>query len=927
MDIPKRYEPKNVETQWSEWWLKNDIFKTTPNEEIQPYVIMMPPPNVTGVLHMGHALQDTVQDSLIRYYRMKGYEAHWQAGKDHAGIATQSVVEKELAKNRMPTRAELGREKFLEEVWKVVKRNDGVITKQKRALGDSADWSRERFTLDDGLSKAVREVFVKLYEDGLIYRGPYIVNWSPKLQSAISDEEVDHKEEEGKLWHIRYPGTDGSPGVVVATTRPETMLGDTAVMVHPEDDRYKNMIGKEVQLPLTDRTIPVIADDAVDRDFGTGAVKVTPAHDPNDFEVGKRHNLPMPIILDTSAKMCHPAPVRYIGMDRFKAREAVLEDLQEEGLLIREEKHTHAVGYCHRTHVPIEPYLSTQWFMKMKPLAGPALDKVREGEIKFVPRRWEKVYYQWLENIRDWCISRQLWWGHRIPAWYCADCDHVMVKRDDPTVCEKCGGTHLRQDEDVLDTWFSSWLWPFSTLGWPDQTPELKYYHPTDVLVSGYDIIFFWIARMIMADLYFTGQIPFKTVYITGMIKDKLGRWMSKSLGNGIDPLEMIDQYGADAVRYCLIVLNTPGQDIRLDPSRFEMGRNFANKLWNAFRFVASPASAILTDQLDRAEEILDELGASPNQVLSMLDFQGFARPEINGKIYDLIRETGVDHLEDRWILGRLIETIEEVDNRMEQYRLDDALMAIYRFTWNDFCDWYIETIKPRLGDDASIQEAGTTTRFALNMMEAIVRLLHPFMPFITEEIYQHLGNIEGRVLQEDRAQSIALAEFPSTEGMKPDKDAVADFNYIQALVSAIRNVRGELLIPPGKEAKLAILERDPHVELVQREWTTVKRLARLEGDAPDIVTEKPEKSATTVVDGAEVYIPLAGLIDFDAERARVTKEINKLEGMLLGIDKKLVNEKFVNNAPDDVVKNEREKQADFRAKLEMLKAHQEQLG
>ncbi len=887
MDIPKLYDPKQVEPKWTEWWQENHLFDTQPNPDKKSYCIMMPPPNVTGVLHMGHALQDSIQDALIRYHRMMGFESHWQAGKDHAGIATQTVTEKELKKNGMPTRAELGREKFVEEVWKVVARNRDTITRQKAALGDSADWSRERFTLDDGLSKAVREVFVKLYEEGLVYRGPYIVNWSPALQSAISDEEVDHKDEEGHLWHIRYPGVDGSEGVVVATTRPETMLGDTAVMIHPEDERYTHLKGKEVQLPLTGRTIPVIEDDYVDREFGTGCVKVTPAHDPNDFEVGKRHNLPMPIILDTSAKICAPAPDKYIGMDRFEARDAIVKDLEEAGLLVKIEKHMHAVGYCNRSKVPIEPYLSTQWFLKMKPLADPALDVVRNGEIKFVPPRWEKVYYQWLENIRDWCISRQLWWGHRIPAWYCADCDHVTVNREDPTKCEKCGSERIRQDEDVLDTWFSSWLWPFSTLGWPDKTKELDFYHPTNVLVSGYDIIFFWIARMIMADLHFTGQIPYDTVYITGMIKDKQGRWMSKSLGNGIDPLEMIDQYGADAVRYSLVVLTTEGQDINLDPTRFEMGRNFANKLWNSFRFLAT---------------------------------YNFRNPEKFAEFQP--------QLVDKWIEGRFNQTADDVRKYLKKYKLNEALLAIYRFTWNDFCDWYIEAIKPRIAQDSPDAEQGDATlRFAYGMMDKIVRLLHPFMPYITEEIYSLLVQVEGVNWPEDRSESVAVAAYPVFDESGTDRVAVEEFGYVQELISAVRNVRGELQVPPSKDARIAVNNGEPRLALIEREWQMISRLAKLQGEGPEVTDSKPSQSATTVVEGRELYVPLAGLIDLDAEKARVEKEIGKLKGLLKGITGKLKNEKFVNNAPADVVQHERDKLADFEAKVKKLEAHLADLG
>jgi valyl-tRNA synthetase len=886
VDIPKTYDPHQIETKWKDWWNEKGFFKTEPNDEKTPYTIMMPPPNVTGILHMGHALQDTIQDTLIRYHRMRGFEAHWQAGKDHAGIATQAVVEKEMKKNREPSRREMGREKFVERVWEFVEKNRSTITKQKMSLGDSVDWSRERFTLDDGMSDAVKEVFVKLYDDNLIYRGPYIVNWSPKLQSAISDEEVEHRDEEGSLWHIRYPAVDGGEGVVVATTRPETMLGDTAVMVHPEDDRYKDLIGKEVELPLTGRKLTVIADDYVDREFGTGAVKVTPAHDPNDFLVGKRHNLTMPKILDTEARICAPAPEKYIGMDRFEARKVIVADLEELGLLVKIEKHNHAVGYCSRTKVQIEPYLSTQWFLKMDTLAEPALEAVRSGKIKFVPKRWEKVYFQWLENIRDWCISRQLWWGHRIPAYYCDDCMHIEVATETPEICPVCGSKNFHQDEDVLDTWFSSWLFTFSTLGWPNKTKELEYYHPTDVLVSGYDIIFFWIARMIMGTLYFTEEIPFKTVYITGMIKDKQGRWMSKSLGNGINPLDMIEEYGADAVRYCLTVLNTVGQDIKLDPTRFEMGRNFANKLWNSFRFLVNRD----------------------------LDISSVKTP---------VATT----LEDRWIKSRLIETSIVVEKAIEDYRLDEALIAIYRFTWNDFCDWYIEAIKPRIADDVDDSEKVQTLSYAVDIYESIIKFLHPFMPFITEEIYQTLLGVMSDEWKNSRSETIAHAEFPSFDEKDIDKTSMEEFNYVVELVSAIRNIRGELLLPPKTEAKLIILESEPRLELINREWAKIKRLANLSGDAPDVTAKKPSASSSTIVEGREVYIPLEGLIDLDDERKRVSKEVGKLQGLVMGTSKKLENEKFVANAPEQVVAVEREKLETYKADLEKLKAHLEDLG
>ena len=801
-ELEKVYDPKQVEAKWYKKWEEADSFRTEVRKDKKRFVIMMPPPNVTGILHMGHALQDTVQDALIRYYRMQGYEALWLPGTDHAGISTQNVVEKKLLA-KGTKKEDLGREKFLQEVWKHKEEHGGIIMKQKRFLGDSADWSRERFTMDEQLSQAVRAAFVHLYEKGLIYRGDYIVNWCPRCGSAISDDEVNHKEHDSHLWWINYPLKDYPDRYIqVATTRPETMLGDTGVAVNPEDERYRDLIGKTVILPLIGRGIPIVADEAVSLEFGSGAVKVTPAHDPDDFEISKRHNLPPIKVIGEDGRMTAEASEKYRGMDRFECREVVVEDLKREGLLVKITDHKHSVGHCYRCKTVIEPYLSRQWFVKMQPLAQPAIAAVKEGRIKFVPRRWEKVYYGWLENVRDWCISRQLWWGHRIPVWYCEDCGEVIVPREDPSECPECGSKKLQQDPDVLDTWFSSWLWPFSTLGWPGDTPEMKYFYPTDVLVSGYDIIFFWIARMIMAGLEFTGEIPYHTIYITGMIKDEQGRWMSKSLGNGIDPIDMINQYGADAVRYSLTVLNTLGQDIKLAPSRFEMGRNFANKLWNAGRF---------------------------------LQMQGGVKGV----------ETAEAELADLWISSRFQKVVDRVHKNMKRFRLDDALLAIYEFTWHEYCDWYLELIKSRLyGKDDSRRETALT--LARDVMRGILELLHPFMPFITEELNAAVCDGEGMLIK---------ATYPKKQKRWVNEESEVKMSFLMETIGAIRNLRSEMHVPPLKMAEIVLIGEDEQIELIEDHidyFTTLARVDRaLRGK------EKPHPASSAIVEGLEIFLPL----------------------------------------------------------------------
>ena len=869
-ELAKVYNPREVESKWYKSWEDKNCFRTEVREDEKRFVIMMPPPNVTGILHMGHALQDTIQDALIRYYRMMGYESLWLPGTDHAGISTQNVVEKKLLKRGIK-KEELGREKFLEEVWKHREEHGSVIMEQKRFLGDSADWSRERFTMDEQLSRAVRAAFVRLYEKGLIYRGDYIVNWCPRCRSALSDDEVDHEEHEGRLWWVNYYLKDYSDRFIqVATTRPETMLGDTAVAVNPEDPRYKDLIGKTAIIPVIKREIPIIGDPSVDMEFGTGAVKVTPAHDPNDFETGRRHGLPAIKVMDEGGNMTIEAGDDFGGMDRFECREALIEELKQRKLLIKVTNHVHSVGHCYRCRTVIEPYLSRQWFVKMKPLAEPAMEAVRDGRIKFVPQRWEKVYFAWLENVRDWCISRQLWWGHRIPVWYCGDCGEVIVSMEDPTECPKCGGENPEQDPDVLDTWFSSWLWPFSTLGWPDDSPEMKYFYPTDVLISGYDIIFFWIARMIMAGLEFTGDIPYHTVYITGMIKDELGRWMSKSLGNGIDPIDMVNQYGADAVRYSLVVLNTEGQDIRLAPTRFEMGRNFANKLWNAGRFLFMQGGL---KGCDSAEE----------------------------------------ELVDRWIKSRLNAAIDKVHAETGRFRLDDALSAIYRFTWNEYCDWYLELIKPRLyGKLPEEREMALAT--ALEVFKSIIKLLHPYMPFITEELNEALfSGPEGNGM-------LIKSQYPEYRAELCAPEAEKEMSFIQEVIGSVRTLRSEMNVPPMKMGELVLIGQGRQIDLLERYVSYLTTLAKV--DRILRAEEKPRPAVSAIVEGVELFLPLGDLIDVDAERKRLEKERDRLDGRLNGLSKKLQNPNFLQKAAPDVVSREREKLANVEAELAKINSN-----
>ncbi len=879
-EIPKVYNPKNVEDRWYDYWVQKGYFNAEVNPEKTPYTIVIPPPNVTAALHMGHAYNNTIQDIFIRYKRKQGYEALWLPGTDHAGIATQNVVEKELRKEGK-TRFDLGREAFVKRVWEWKEQYGSRIIFQLKKMGCSCDWRRERFTMDEGLSRAVREVFIRLYNKGWIYRGKYIINWCPRCGTALSDEEVEHKELAGKLWYIKYPVKDSAEYLVVATTRPETMLGDTAVAVHPEDERYRHLIGKTVILPLMKREIPVIADRVVDPEFGTGAVKVTPSHDPNDFEIGERHKLPQINILNNDGSLNENAGV-YQGLDRFEARKKVVADLEAQGLLVKIEDHTHSVGHCHRCGTVIEPLLSQQWFVRMKDLARPAIEVVKDGRIKFHPaERWLKTYINWLENIRDWCISRQLWWGHRIPVYYCQDCGHMMAAQEMPPHCEKCGSTRLKQDEDVLDTWFSSWLWPFSTLGWPDDTPELRYFYPTDTLVTGPDIIFFWVARMVMAGMEFMKDIPFKDVYLNGIVRDHLGRKMSKSLGNGIDPVEVIEKYSADAMRFTLIMLSSEGQDINLAESHFEMGRNFSNKIWNAFRFLAL--------NMDEPRD-------------NYRDYQAH---------YQLM---------DRWILSRLQRAIAGVGGNLDNFRINDSLNAVYRFFWHEFCDWYLELIKPRLSADAAPEERATALSIATHVMKTSMSLLHPYIPFITEEIWHRLKSGD--------EESIVVSPWPEVVEELIDQEAEARMRFLQETIGAVRNIRSELNVPPAKWATLKFKTDEAEKDaLLNRYAAYLRQLARVERIEKIPAEEKVAAAAVAVVDGVELFVPLAGLIDISAEKKRLEKEIGRLEGQIAGLEKKLSNEQFLTRAPERVVQQERKKLQSFRDKLTKLKNNLAQLG
>jgi len=861
MELDKRYDPKKVEEKWYKFWEERGFFNSDVDRDRKPFTIVIPPPNITGVLHMGHGLNNTLQDILIRLKRMQGFNALWVPGTDHAGIATQNVVERELAKQGK-TRHEVGREKFIELVWKWRDKYGSTIIRQLRKFGASCDWRRERFTMDEGLSRAVREVFVMLFKEGLIYRGKYIINWCPRCQTALADEEVEHETEQGFLYYIKYPFKDNpSDGLVVATTRPETMLGDTAVAVNPNDKRFRDAIGKTVILPLVGRELPVIADEYVDMEFGTGALKITPAHDPNDFEIGLKHGLPQVNIFNEDATINENGISECIGMDRYECREVVVEELKKRGYFVKQEPYTHEVGHCYRCNTVIEPYLSEQWFVKMKPLAEPAIKVVEEGRIRFFPERWKKVYLNWMYNIRDWCISRQIWWGHRIPVYYCDDCGHVFASVDEPGKCEKCSSENIRQDEDVLDTWFSSQLWPFSTLGWPEKTQELEYYYPTSVLVTDPGILFFWVARMIMSGLKIMGDVPFRDVFIHGVVMDQFGRKMSKSLGNGIDPLEVVDKFGADAMRYTIVAITPLGQNLLLSMEKFNIGLRFANKIWNASRFILMNVENI--DLKPPSEGDLD--------------------------------------ISDRWILTVFNETVKKVLNSFDAYRINEAASLIYEFFWHEFCDWYVELTKVRLyGED--MKKKSVAGYILVKVLDGSLRLLHPFMPFITEEIWQRLP------LKKDKP-SIMVSDYPE---YKPDEvfpGSVEKIQILKELCYIVRNIRGEMRVPPEKKISVLIKTATDQIEnLIAAQIDAIKFLTRASEIKYGRDVKKPPSSGSGVGNGFEVYVPLKGLIDIEKEMERLNKELLKLENEIMRSERKLGNEDFLNKAPKDVV--EREKKA-----------------
>ncbi|HIU35955.1 MAG TPA: valine--tRNA ligase [Candidatus Fimenecus excrementigallinarum] len=864
-ELAKQYEPKNVEDRTYQMWMERRYFHAKREADKPTYTIVIPPPNITGQLHMGHALDNTLQDILIRYHRMAGYDTLWVPGTDHASIATEAKIVEAMKKEGL-TKEEIGRDAFLERAWDWKRQYGGRIIEQLKKLGSSCDWERERFTLDEGCSRAVREVFCNLYESGLIYRGERIINWCPHCLTSISDAEVEYEEQAGHFWHLRYPFQDGSGYLELATTRPETLLGDTAVAVNPKDERYRDAVGKTLILPLVHREIPVVADEYVEMDFGTGVVKITPAHDPNDFEVGLRHNLPVLNVLTPDAKITDDYPA-YAGMDRYEARKAIVRDLEKEGALVKVEDYTHNVGTCYRCGTTVEPRVSKQWFVKMKPLAGPAIDAVKTGETKFVPQRFEKVYFHWLENIRDWCISRQLWWGHRIPAWYCADCGEITVSRETPDVCAHCGSRKIEQDPDTLDTWFSSALWPFSTLGWPEQTEDFKHYYPTNTLVTGYDIIPFWVMRMMFSGLRQTGRVPFDTVLIHGLVRDAQGRKMSKSLGNGIDPLEIIDRYGADALRFTLATGNSPGNDMRFSDTRVEASRNFANKIWNAARFVLMN----LSDD-EPAPHVPDGLA-----------------------------------LEDKWILSRCNALAAGVRDALEKYELGMAVQKLYDFIWDEFCDWYIELAKIRLnGADAA--KKATAKAVLVFVLSNTLKLLHPFMPFITEEIWQALPH-EG--------ESIMVSAWPCASDALCFSEEEAQMERIMTAIKAVRNRRAEMNVAPSKKAKLFI--ETAYADTFRKGEVFFERLASASAVEVGEAFGEMDGAVSIITESARMYIPMQELVDFAAETARLNRELAGVEKELAMVEGKLSNENFVSKAPAAVVEGQRRQQAQLLEKKKLL--------
>ena len=865
--LEKVYDPSTVEERLYNTWMEKGYFHAEVDKSKKPFTIVMPPPNITGQLHMGHALDNTLQDILTRYKRMQGYNALWVPGTDHASIATEVKVVEKLAKEGV-TKEEIGRDKFLEHVWDWKRQYGGRIVEQLKKMGSSCDWDRERFTMDEGCSKAVQEVFIKLHEKGYIYRGSRIINWCPVCKTSISDAEVEYQEKEGHFWHLRYPIVGTDEYLNLATTRPETMIGDTAVAVNPNDDRYKHLIGKMVRIPLFDREIPIVGDDYVDQEFGTGVVKITPAHDPNDFEVGKRHNLPEICVMNDDGTM-NDLCGKYAGMDRYEARKVLVADLDEAGFLIKVEPHTHNVGTHDRCKCVVEPMVKAQWFVKMEEMAKPAIEAVKKGEINLVPKRMEKIYYNWLENIRDWCISRQLWWGHRIPAYYCQDCGEIVISREMPTVCPKCGKSHFVQDPDTLDTWFSSALWPFSTLGWPENTEELKHFYPTSVLVTGYDIIFFWVIRMIFSGLEQMGEIPFKDVLFHGLVRAADGRKMSKSLGNGVDPLEVIEKYGADALRLTLVTGNAPGNDMRFYYERVEANRNFGNKLWNAARFI-------------------------------MMNYEG---ENINLTVAN-------DDLTpaDKWILSKVNTLAKEVTDNMDKYELGVAVQKLYDFAWEEFCDWYIEMVKPRLynKEDATRQAALYTLR---TVMIQILKMLHPYMPFITEEIFLGL---------QDSEETIMLSSWPTFKEEWNFKAEEEEISLIKEAVRNIRNLRSEMNVPPSRKAKVFVVTED---EKVARTFENGKVFFAVLGYASEVVIQKDmadidSDAVSVVIPNAAVYIPFAELVDIEKEIERLNKEKAKLESEVERVNKKLSNEGFVAKAPSHLLEEEKAKKEKYETML-----------
>ncbi|WP_289050789.1 valine--tRNA ligase [uncultured Acidaminococcus sp.] len=876
-NIPKVYDPAAVEKKWYAYWIENGFFHQPVDKSRKPFSVVIPPPNITGKLHMGHALDNTLQDILVRWHRMMGDNTCWLPGYDHAGLATQIKVEEELKKKEGLTRYDLGRDEFVKRVWKWKEEYGDTIVTQLKSLGISCDWDRQRFTMDEGLSRAVREAFVSLYEKGLIYKGTRMINWCVNCRTALSDVEVEHQDDPGALWYIKYPIVGETDSyLTIATSRPETIPGDTAVAVNPKDERYGKLVGKKILLPTTNREIPIIADEYVDLEFGTGAVKITPAHDPNDYEVGERHNLEKIVVIGLDGKMTKAAG-KYEGQDRYECRKQIVQDLKDMGLLVKIEDAPHSVGHCQRCHHVVEPMVSTQWFVKMKPLAEAAIKCVTEGHTQFVPSRFTKTYLQWMENIHDWCISRQIWWGHRIPVWYCDDCGAVSASRTDLTTCPKCGSTHIHQDEDALDTWFSSGLWPFSTFGWPDKTPELEQWYPTSVLVTGYDIIFFWVARMITMGEEFMGKEPFKHVFIHGLVRDEQGRKMSKSLGNGIDPLDVIGKYGADTLRFMLITGNTPGNDMRFYWNRIESTRNFANKIWNASRF-------------------------------ALMNLDG----------YDKNAEKAPLTLADQWILSRLQHTIQAVSDYLEKFELGEAGRLIYDFIWGEVCDWYIELAKPRLYNKEDAAQRATAQSVLCRVLGDAMKLLHPYMPFITEEIWQHLPH-EG--------ESIMIAPWPKADDALIDDTVEKQMTVIMDTIKSIRNMRAEVNAAPGHKAPATVLVDEDLKDVFKAHASYIQQLGMVDsltiGGMDDVA---PENAMAAVVNGAKVYLPLKGLIDVEKELARLQKELDGAEKEAKRAAGKLSNQNFLSKAPAEVVEKEKTKQTEVLARIDGLKERMETL-